>query len=92
MSRPTLALCIPAYNATGFLGRLLAGARTQTVPFDEIWVYDDASTDGTAELAQKLGAQVVRGEANAGCSHGKNVLADMAQYCCLHHPSKDFSR
>lgn len=89
MSRPTLALCIPAYNATGFLGRLLAGARTQTVPFDEIWVYDDASTDGTAELAQKLGAQVVRGEANAGCSHGKNVLAARCTSTWLHFHDAD---
>lgn len=89
MSRPTLALCIPAYNATGFLGRLLASARAQTVPFDEIWVYDDASTDGTADLAQKLGAQVVRGDTNAGCSHGKNVLAARCTSTWLHFHDAD---
>jgi glycosyltransferase involved in cell wall biosynthesis len=89
MSRPTLALCIPAYNAAGFLGRLLASARAQTVPFDEIWVYDDASTDGTADLARSLGAQVVRGDRNAGCSHGKNALAGQCTSSWLHFHDAD---
>ncbi len=91
MSAPTLALCIPAYNATGFLPRLLEAARRQTVPFDEIWVYDDASTDGTAELARKLGAQVVRGESNAGCSHGKNATAARCTSTWLHFHDADDS-
>lgn len=89
MSRPTLALCIPAYNATGFLSRLLASARAQTVPFDEIWVYDDASTDGTAEFAEKLGAKVIRGSKNAGCSHGKNAAATRCTSDWLHFHDAD---
>jgi glycosyltransferase involved in cell wall biosynthesis len=89
MSRPTLALCVPAYNAAGFLGRLLDSARQQTVPFDECWVYDDASTDHTAQLAADLGAQVVRGEKNAGCSHGKNAVATRSQCSWLHFHDAD---
>jgi len=88
-SKPTLALCIPAYNAKGFLGRLLESARRQSVPFDEIWVYDDASTDGTADLARQLGAQVVRGEENAGCSHGKNIVANRCASTWLHFHDAD---
>jgi len=86
---PKLALCIPAYNATGFLGRLLESAHRQTVPFDEIWVYDDASKDETAALARQLGAQVIRGESNAGCSHGKNVLAQKTSCEWLHFHDAD---
>jgi glycosyltransferase involved in cell wall biosynthesis len=86
---PTLGLCVPAYNAEKFLGRLLEGAGRQTVPFDEIWVYDDASTDATSELARKFGARVVRGEKNVGCSAGKNVLAARCQSTWLHFHDAD---
>ena len=89
MNPPTLALCIPAYNATSFLGRLLASARSQTVPFDEIWVYDDASTDGTADFAEQLGARVIRGTSNAGCSHGKNACAARCTSTWLHFHDAD---
>jgi glycosyltransferase involved in cell wall biosynthesis len=75
MTRPTLSLLIPAYNAAGFLPRLLASAHAQTVPFDEIWVYDDCSTDDTAAVAEAHGAKVLRGAVNVGCSAGKQALS-----------------
>lgn len=71
----SLALCIPAYNAAAYLPRLLTSAINQQVPFDEILVYDDCSTDNTAEIAAQLGARVIRGDVNRGCSYGKNALA-----------------
>lgn len=89
ISAPTVALCIPAYNAAGFLPRLLESAKAQSEPFDEIWVYDDASTDDTATVARSLGAQVIRGERNAGCSHGKNVLARASGCDWLHFHDAD---
>lgn len=70
----TLALCIPAYNAATHLPRLFESVRQQTVPFDEVWVYDDASTDETAAVAARFGARVIRGQINQGCSAGKNAL------------------
>ena len=73
--RPGLALLIPAYNAAAHLPRLLDSAARQTEPFDETWVYDDASTDDTAAIAERYGARLLRGEVNRGCSHGKNRLA-----------------
>ncbi len=88
---PTLALCVPAYNAAGFLGRLLESARRQTRPFDEVWIYDDASTDGTSDLALEFGAQVVRGTHNVGCSTGKNVLAATCTSTWLHFHDADDS-
>jgi glycosyltransferase involved in cell wall biosynthesis len=89
MSQPSLALCIPAYNAANFLARLLEGARAQSVPFDEILVYDDASTDATGEIAARYGATVIRGDENVGCSRGKNALAARATSEWLHFHDAD---
>lgn len=85
----SLALCIPAYNAAAFIHRLLESALAQTIPFDEIWVYDDCSTDNTAEIASKYGAKVVRGEVNRGCSFGKNVLAEKITCDWIHFHDAD---
>lgn len=85
----TLALLIPAYNAAQFLPRLLKSASEQTVPFDEILVYDDCSTDGTADVAERLGARVVRGDVNRGCSAGKNVLLQHTQCTWVHFHDAD---
>jgi glycosyltransferase involved in cell wall biosynthesis len=89
MGDNSIALLIPAYNAAGHLPRLLASARAQTVPFDEIWVYDDCSKDDTAAVAQSLGAQVVAGDVNRGCSHGKNVLASHTRCGWVHFHDAD---
>jgi glycosyltransferase involved in cell wall biosynthesis len=87
--KPTLALCIPAYNAAKYLPKLLSSAHNQTVAFDEIWVYDDCSTDETAEVAAKLGANVVRGDTNHGCSYGKNILVTKTSCDWLHFHDAD---
>lgn len=86
---PTLALCIPAYNAAWCLPRLLASAAAQTVPFDEIIVYDDASTDGTAAVARVHGARVVSTGENVGCSAGKNRLAEATTADWIHFHDAD---
>jgi glycosyltransferase involved in cell wall biosynthesis len=88
MSEP-IALCVPAYNAEGYLPRLLASARRQSVPFDEILVYDDASTDRTAEVATAMGARVIRGRENRGCSFGRNRLAERASAEWIHFHDAD---
>ena len=85
----TLALLIPAYNAAGFLPRLLGSAAAQTRAFDEIWVYDDCSTDDTASVAAAFGAKVVRGDVNRGCSFGKNALAKSTSCEWVHFHDAD---
>ncbi len=86
---PTLALCIPAWNAERFLGRLLESALAQSSPFDEILVYDDASTDSTGELARRYGATVVPGATNRGPCFGKNALARASRCNWLHFHDAD---
>lgn len=89
MTPADLALCVPAYNAAAFLPRLLQSAKAQSVPFAEIFVYDDCSEDETSSVARKFGAQVLRGDTNRGCSCGKNALARLAHSSWLHFHDAD---
>lgn len=71
-----LSIIVPAHNARDELPRcieaLLPGATEHGA---EIVVADDASTDGTPEIAAALGATVVRLEQNAGPSAARNLGA-----------------
>lgn len=87
----SLALCIPAYNAEQVLPRLLHAAVNQTQSFDEIWVYNDASTDKTKSVALAWGARVVSGVTNVGCSAGKNILAEKTACDWIHFHDADDS-
>lgn len=89
MAEPTIALCIPAYNAAAYLPQLLGSAAAQTVPFDEVLVYDDCSIDDTAAVAEAHGASVLRGDVNVGCSAGKNRLAEASACDWIHFHDAD---
>src|SRR5665647_1284501 len=85
----TLTLCIPAYNAAAYLPTLLIAAKSQKIPFDEILVYDDCSTDDTASIVNNFGVTLIRGDVNKGCSTGKNTLASVAKSEWLHFHDAD---
>jgi glycosyltransferase involved in cell wall biosynthesis len=87
MSR--LALLVPAFNAERHLDRLFDSVEAQTEPFDDIQVYDDASTDRTAAIAEARGARVVRGATNVGPSRGKNELANASSADWVHFHDAD---
>lgn len=89
MSAHTLSLCIPAYNAAGHLPRLLESAEEQTEPFNEVLVYDDCSTDSTAEIARSHGATVVSGDENQGCTVARKRLAEHASTEWVHFHDAD---
>lgn len=72
MTRPTIAVVVPAFRATRFLPSLFDSIRAQELEFDEVIVCDDASGDDTASLAESLGARVMRRTENGGCSAAKN--------------------
>lgn len=59
-----VAICMPAYFAAQTLEATLAEIPAGC--YDDLILGDDASTDGTAELAEKLGLQVVRSPRNRG--------------------------
>jgi glycosyltransferase involved in cell wall biosynthesis len=68
---------------------LLESAQAQTESFDEILVYDDSSTDDTAEVARSYGAKVISGDVNQGCTIGRKRLAEHASADWLHFHDAD---
>jgi glycosyltransferase involved in cell wall biosynthesis len=56
---PRIAVLIPCYNEAVAIGRVIAEFRS-ALPQAILFVYDNNSTDGTAEVARKAGAVVRR--------------------------------
>jgi glycosyltransferase involved in cell wall biosynthesis len=70
----SVAALIPTYNCAGFLPEAVASVRAQTVPVERIIVVDDGSTDDTAEVVGRLGADILYlRQQNAGPSAARNA-------------------
>ena len=63
-SKKKIAVLIPCYNESKTIEKVVKDYK-QALPEAEIYVYDNNSTDGTAEIAQKAGA-IVRYEKKQG--------------------------
>lgn len=75
----TLAVIVPAYNAAATLPECLAALRRSRRQADEIILFDDGSTDATAQIARSYGARVISGEKRAqGPAVGRNLAAAAA--------------
>jgi glycosyltransferase involved in cell wall biosynthesis len=71
-NRLRISLVIPAYNEESHLADCLQAALDQDVPFWEIIVVDNASTDRTAIVAEQFpGVRIVR-EPRRGIVHARN--------------------
>lgn len=68
------SLIIPAYNRGALIERTLRSALDQSVPFNEIIVVDDGSTDNTPEIVQQFSDRVhyIR-TANQGVQKARNT-------------------
>ena len=67
-----VSVVIPSYNVAAYLEEAIASVRAQTYPVAEIIVVDDASTDESAEIARRLGAQTLVQDRNRGPSAARN--------------------
>jgi glycosyltransferase involved in cell wall biosynthesis len=77
---PKVAVLIPCYNEEITIADVIAGVRTH-LPDAVIFVYDNASTDRTVELAKRAGATVrserLRGKGNVVRRMFADVEADV---------------
>ncbi|SFS19456.1 glycosyltransferase family 2 protein [Yoonia litorea] len=64
MEQPKVAVLIPCYNEAVAIGQVVADFR-EALPDAKIYVYDNNSTDGTADVARDAGA-IVRVETQQG--------------------------
>ena len=78
MALPRISVVIPANNAAQTLAQCLqALAQSEIAPF-ECLVVDDASTDGTPEIARRLGARVLTIRRRQGPARARNRGARVA--------------
>jgi len=75
----TVAAVIPHWNRRALLAHLLENLKRQTRPFDEVIVADNGSTDGSAEMAERAGAKVLRLGSNLGFAAAVNKGIEAAQ-------------
>ena len=76
---PDATVIIPAHNSEGLLRSCLECLRLSQGCRFEVIVVDDASTDATADVAEQLGAQVIRLDQNLGPAAARNHGAELAQ-------------
>lgn len=51
---PTIAIIIPAYNVESYIEESIGSVLNQTVPFDELIIIDDGSSDRTLEIIKSI--------------------------------------
>ena len=70
-----LTVIVPAYNEAASVADTIRSLQAQTRPPAEIIVVDDCSTDGTGDVARRLGVTVIRPPNNTGSKAGAQTFA-----------------
>jgi glycosyltransferase involved in cell wall biosynthesis len=78
-NRLRVSLVIPAYNEENHLKACLQAALNQTIPFFEIIVVDNNSTDRTAEIAGSFPGVTVLKEPRQGKVYARTAALDAAR-------------
>ncbi|WNZ29533.1 MAG: glycosyltransferase family 2 protein [Candidatus Bathyarchaeota archaeon] len=74
--KPLVVAGIPAYNEEGTIAKIVLEAQKHA---DVVLVCDDGSTDSTADIAEKMGADVTKHEKNMGYGAAIKTLFEMAR-------------
>lgn len=82
-SIPKISIIIPVYNALKYLSTCIASVKAQTMQDFEVFLVDDASTDGSGEECERLAGgdprfHVIHAEKNSGCGLSNNVGLERA--------------
>ncbi len=75
MMNPEVSVIIPAYNSEQYLQRAIVSVLDQTYYNLEVIVVDDASTDGTVEIARSFNdkrLKIIENQQNLGVSGARN--------------------
>lgn len=75
-AKPLVVVGIPAYNEEGTIARLILEAQKYV---DVVLVCDDGSIDKTAEIAERMGADVIHHKKNLGYGAATKSLLTMAK-------------
>ncbi|MFN7997109.1 MAG: glycosyltransferase family 2 protein [Bryobacteraceae bacterium] len=67
-----MSVVVPVWNRRDLLERFLCTLRLQTFPIGEVLVVDDGSSDGSADLAESLGARAIRMQTHGGFAKAVN--------------------
>jgi GT2 family glycosyltransferase len=78
VERPFVSIVIPAYNAARFLPRVVQAA-IDAAEGAPVIVVDAGSTDGGGDVAEALGARVVRLQERAGPARARNIGVEHAE-------------
>lgn len=76
---PRVSVITPAHNSEAFLAEALRSVEAQTYRDWELVVADDASSDGTAAVAESFGVKLVRTESNLGPAGARNLALEHAR-------------
>ena len=78
MNLPTLSVVIPVFNVESYIGKCLDSVRDQSVPFTEVIVVDDGSTDSSFDIISQYSdlprVKIIRTK-NNGLGPARNIGA-----------------
>ena len=73
---PRVSVIVPVFNRAGSIPRALESVAAQTFQDYEIIVVDDGSTDGSADVVERLGlarVRLIRSPQNRGAAAARNI-------------------